>query len=47
MYTKTKYQVVFYVNTEEEVKNLISGNVNPEYYNFQILEKIDNSKRKK
>lgn len=38
MDTNTKYKVVFYVDTLQEVENLINGDVKPENYNYQVLE---------
>jgi hypothetical protein len=37
METKTKYRVVFYMNTEEEVKNLIYGVVSPINYLCKVV----------
>lgn len=36
METKTKYQVVFYLNDIKEVENLIYGIVLPEHFNYQV-----------
>lgn len=42
MNTKTKYKVVFYVDDDIDVQNLISGVINPRYYNFQVLKSSAN-----
>lgn len=35
----TMYRVVFYVNSTEEIKNLVYGIVKPSCYNYQVLSK--------
>lgn len=32
-----KYRVIFYVDSDIELENLISGKVEPKYFNYQIL----------
>lgn len=41
MCTQSKYRVVFYINTKEEFKNLITGTVSPKYYIFEILKNLE------
>lgn len=35
----TKYRVIFYVDSDIELENLIYGRVESKYFNYQILSK--------